>query len=251
MTEALRVLHWNIHSWRDAAGNPNASAVTALIREVGPDVVSLVEVNEPLGAPATLAQIADECGYSWVFGPCLEYTTAEREGGYGNALLAREPVTAVHQWRVFSPGRLYDGSEQSEPRIVLLARLGAQAGFWVGSTHFPASDRHARRDAGRRLQQLVRRLDGPWLICGDFNDEPSACFTDDGTFTVSRDLVRPTFPAKRPRKSIDYCIGRPGLVLATTALPAAGSDHLPVLTTVGADLPARRGRERTFTDCAR
>jgi endonuclease/exonuclease/phosphatase family metal-dependent hydrolase len=242
VTEALRVLHWNIHSWRDAAGNPNASAVTALIREIEPDVVSLVEVNEPLGGPATLAQVADECGYSWIFGPCLEYATAEREGGYGNALLSREPVTAVHQWRVFSPGRLYDGSEQSEPRVVLLARLGDRAGFWVGSTHFPASERRARRDAGRRLQQLVRRLDGPWLICGDFNDEPSGCFSDDGTFTVSRDLVRPTFPAKRPRKSIDYCIARPGLVTETTTLPAAGSDHLPVLTTVRVNLPPRRAR---------
>ena len=236
MTEDLRVLHWNIHSWRDAAGKPNATAVTALIRETSPDVVSLVEVNEPLGMPATLAQLAEECGYNWVFGPCLEYATQEREGGYGNALLTRAPVTAVHQWRVFSPGRVYDGSEQSEPRIVLLARLATglteDAGFWVGSTHFPASDRGARRDAGHRLQWLTGRLDGPWLICGDFNAEPSGCFTDDGTFAVSRDLVRPTFPAHRPRKSIDYCIGRPGLVMETTALPAAGSDHLPVLTTV-------------------
>jgi endonuclease/exonuclease/phosphatase family metal-dependent hydrolase len=127
---------------------------------------------------------------------------------------------------------------------VLLARLATGltegAGFWVGSTHFPASDRGARRDAGHRLQWLTGRLDGPWLICGDFNAEPSGCFTDDGTFAVSRDLVRPTFPAHRPRKSIDYCIGRPGLVMETTALPAAGSDHLPVLTTVRGVLAARR-----------
>jgi endonuclease/exonuclease/phosphatase family metal-dependent hydrolase len=239
VSDDLRVLHWNIHSWRDDHGQPNAEAVTALIREVGPHVVSLVEVNEPLGHPATLAQIADECGYSWVFGPCLEYANREREGGYGNALLSRVPVTAVQQWRVFSPDRLYDGSEQSEPRIVLLGRLGpagwADSGLWVGSTHFPASDKNARKSAGQRLQQLTTLLDGPWLICGDFNAEPSGCFTDDGTFTVARDLARPTFPTKRPRKSIDYCIARPGLAVETTALPAAGSDHLPVLTTLAAD----------------
>ncbi|HEY1623451.1 MAG TPA: endonuclease/exonuclease/phosphatase family protein [Streptosporangiaceae bacterium] len=233
MTGELRVLHWNIHSWLDAEGRPNAEAVIALIGEIKPDVVSLVEVNEPWGAPATLARIAAECGYSWIFGPCLEYATEEREGGYGNALLTREPVTAVHQWRVFSPARLYDGSEQSEPRMVLLARL-AGTGFWVGSTHFPASDPDARRDAGMTLQRLVQVLDGPWLICGDFNAEPSSCFFEDGTFAVSRDLVRPTYPAGAPVMSIDYCIARPGLVMSTTALPAAGSDHLPVLTTVRA-----------------
>jgi endonuclease/exonuclease/phosphatase family metal-dependent hydrolase len=238
----VKVLHWNIHSWRDADGTPNAGLVTALIRATGPDVVSLVEVNEPWGRPATLAEIAGACGYSWVFGPCLEHVTHGREAGYGNALLTREPVTAVHQWRVFSPGRPYDGSEQSEPRIVLLARLGT--GFWVGSTHFPASDPAARRDAGTSLQRLAGRLDGPWLVCGDFNDEPSACFTEDGTVTVSRDLVRPTFPAGKPVVSIDYCIARPGLVLETTALPAAGSDHLPVLTTVHAPALTGRGRRR-------
>jgi endonuclease/exonuclease/phosphatase family metal-dependent hydrolase len=228
-------MHWNIHSWRDATGTPNAAAVTALIGETKPDVVSLVEVNEPWGAPSTLAEIADACGYRWIFGPCLEYATASGEGGYGNALLTREPVTAVHQWRVFSPARRYDGSEQSEPRVVLLARLGSRSGetgLWVGSTHFPATDPDARQDAGLTLQRLTQHLDGPWLICGDFNAEPSACFIDDGTFTVSRDLARPTYPADRPVASIDYCIARPGLVVQTTALPAAGSDHLPVLTTV-------------------
>lgn len=229
MTGDLRVLHWNVHSWRDAEGNPNAEAVIALLRETEPDAVSLVEVNEPWGAPSTLAGIAGECGYSWIFGPCLEYATDGREGGYGNALLTREPVTAVHQWRVFSPGHRYDGSERSEPRAVLLARLGA--GFWLGSTHFPASDPDARKQAGSTLRRLIEGIDGPWLICGDFNAEPSSCFVEDGSFGVSRDLVRPTFPAGKPAISIDYCLTSPGLVAETTALPAAGSDHLPVLTT--------------------
>jgi endonuclease/exonuclease/phosphatase family metal-dependent hydrolase len=226
----VKLLHWNIHSWRDSRGTPNVAAVTALIRATEPDVVSLVEVNEPWGAPATLAGIADECEYSWVFGPCLEYVDEEGQGGYGNALLTREPVTAVQQWRVFSPGRRYDGSEQSEPRIVLMARL--PSGFWVGSTHFPAGDPTARASAGRRLQGLIRQLDGPWLICGDFNAEPSACFADDGAFVVSRDLLRPTYPAGEPAVCIDYCIARPGMRVDSTVLDVAGSDHLPVLTTI-------------------
>jgi endonuclease/exonuclease/phosphatase family metal-dependent hydrolase len=236
VTDDLRFLHWNIHSWRDDAGAPNVEAVSALIRETGPDVVSLVEVNEPWGAPSVLAEVADACGYCWVFGPCLEYATEEREGGYGNALLTREPVTAVHQWRVFSPGRGYDGSEQSEPRAVLLARLSAAppsgATLWVGSTHFPASDPVARKNTALRLQQLLPRLDGPWLICGDFNAEPADCFADDGTLAVSMDPARPTYPASGPVISIDYCITRPGLVTRTTVLDVAGSDHLPVLTTM-------------------
>src|ERR1019366_8793421 len=51
-----RILHWNIHSWQDPAGAPNAEAVTALIRDTRPHVVSLGEVNEPWGAPDTLGR---------------------------------------------------------------------------------------------------------------------------------------------------------------------------------------------------
>jgi endonuclease/exonuclease/phosphatase family metal-dependent hydrolase len=227
----IRVLHWNVHSWRDAAGAPNSAAVAGLIRATGPDAVSLVEVNEPWGGPATLAGIADGCGYSWVFGAGLEYNRDGHSGGYGNALLTRAPVTAVQQWRVFSPDRQYDGTEPAEPRTVLLARL-ADSKCWVGSTHFPASDPGARKAAAGKLQQLVRQLAGPWLICGDFNTEPESCFTPDGTFVVSPDPVRPTYPADAPAASIDYCIAHPGLTVETSVLSVEGSDHLPVLAMI-------------------
>ena len=69
----LRILHWNIHGWRDAAELPNAQAVIELVRSTGPDAVSLVEVDEPWGLPSTLGRVAKECGYSWVFGPSFEY----------------------------------------------------------------------------------------------------------------------------------------------------------------------------------
>ena len=48
----LRMLHWNIHSWRDASGAPNHAAVAAVIRRTAPDVVSLVEVQESWGIPS-------------------------------------------------------------------------------------------------------------------------------------------------------------------------------------------------------
>jgi hypothetical protein len=36
----VRVLHWNIHSWRTEDGNSNVAAVADLIRETAPHVVS-------------------------------------------------------------------------------------------------------------------------------------------------------------------------------------------------------------------
>ena len=45
-TERLRVLHWNIHSWRDESGGSNLECVVDLMRAIDPHVVSLVEVDE-------------------------------------------------------------------------------------------------------------------------------------------------------------------------------------------------------------
>jgi endonuclease/exonuclease/phosphatase family metal-dependent hydrolase len=39
--DQLRVLHWNIHSWRGTDDTSNLPAVTDVIRQTAPHVVSL------------------------------------------------------------------------------------------------------------------------------------------------------------------------------------------------------------------
>jgi endonuclease/exonuclease/phosphatase family metal-dependent hydrolase len=230
--DELRILHWNIHSWRDTDGGPNPDAIVSVIHENMPHAVSLVEVDESWGMPSILAEVAAKCEYSWVFGPSFEFGTDATAGGFGNAVLTRIPITAVQQWRLFSPPRPYDGTEPSEPRSVIMARLTfSGAPLWLGSTHLPANDPSDRTAAALRLQELARRLTTPWIICGDFNAPPSACFADDDTFVVSPDPVQPTYPAKHPTEPIDYCIAAPGIFLDSAVLRADGSDHLPLLTT--------------------
>jgi endonuclease/exonuclease/phosphatase family metal-dependent hydrolase len=226
----LRVLHWNIHSWKDAAGAPNQDAIAALLKQEAPDVVSLTEVNEPWGAPRTLAEIADECGYTWIFVPSIELGTDPGARGYGNALLTKVPVTAVQQLPVHQDERGYHGTEPSETRSVILARL-AGSGLWVGSTHFPATHHASRKAAARKLRQLTLQLTTPWLICGDFN-APAKLFGDFSDIRVHPERPPATFPAHRPRTAIDYILASPGVRTTTEVLPAPGSDHLPLLAEV-------------------
>jgi endonuclease/exonuclease/phosphatase family metal-dependent hydrolase len=229
----LRILHWNVHGWQDAAGRSNVQPVAELIRATKPDAVTLVEVDEPWGLPSTLGRVARECGYSWAFAPSFEYGDEDSGGGFGNALLSRVPVTAVQQWRLYSPPGGYDGSEPSEPRSVILARLGLNGtSSWLGGTHFPRADPAARQLAARRLQQLTARLDEPWLICGDFNAPPASCFGEHARLQVSPDPVQPTYPANQPAEAIDYCLTTAGSTVSATVLQAPGSDHLPLLITV-------------------
>jgi endonuclease/exonuclease/phosphatase family metal-dependent hydrolase len=144
----LRILHWNIHSWRDASDASNLQAITDLVRETDPHVVSLVEVNEPWGMPDSLHEVAARTGYAWIFAPSFEFGDQSPAGGFGNALLTKLPILAVQQWQLLWPATLYDGTEPSEARSVVFAKLGfAQLSVWFGSTHLPRSDAQARMNA--------------------------------------------------------------------------------------------------------
>ena len=147
----MRLLHWNIHMWRDVEGGDNKQAVAELIDRVAPDVVSLVEVDEPWGRPEGLRWLASELGYRWVFVPAFEY---RGEGGFGNALLARPPIQSAQQWQLLSP-RLYAGDEPSEPRAVLLLAVAMPLTIRVYSEdgqiqmlHYSKADIDALQDRG-------------------------------------------------------------------------------------------------------
>jgi endonuclease/exonuclease/phosphatase family metal-dependent hydrolase len=226
----LRILHWNVHSWRDADGTPNPGAVADLISEAAPDVVSLVEVNEPLGAPEALADLAEKCGYSWIFVPSIELGSAPAARGYGNALLTRLPVAAVQHVDVYSPERRYDGTEPTETRSATLARVRfAGAYAWVGTTHLPATEHGSRETAARVLHRLAGQLATPWIICGDFNAPFATLFGDGGGIRVHPQTPAATFPARRPVTAIDYAISPPEIATNTKVLRLPGSDHLPLL----------------------
>ena len=230
--DRLRFLHWNVHSWRDDAGRANHDAVTSLIADTNPDVVSLVEVSEPWAAPAVLPELAGpDGGYTWIFIPAVELGTDAPGRGYGNALLTRLPVQAVQQWQLTWPPTVYDGTEPSESRTVALAKVALPAGaVWAGSTHLPSTDQRARSAALQRLATVIRSLDAPWVVCGDFN---VAAADWAGTvalpLVVGPDPAEPSHPARDPVRPIDYCIAAPEVALAAQVVTAAGSDHLPLL----------------------
>jgi endonuclease/exonuclease/phosphatase family metal-dependent hydrolase len=235
----LRILHWNVHSWKDDRGQPSFGEIAAFVAGQDPDVVSLVEVSEPWAAPGRLPELARRGGWAWVFSPAVEPGGDTPERGYGNALLVRPALLAVQQWQLTWPPRVYDGTEPSEARTVALARVPLGDGaLWVGSTHLPSSRRPARLAALGRLLGLTAKLDEPWLICGDFNEAAAGW---PGLARRARPYPDPpqlSHPAAKPVRAIDYCIASPGLAVTARVLPAPGSDHLPVLVRV--ESPAAR-----------
>jgi endonuclease/exonuclease/phosphatase family metal-dependent hydrolase len=180
--------------------------------------------------PSPLRKLASDTAYHSVFVPAFEYGDDEPRGQFGNVLLSRVPVLDVRHHQLIWPPRIYEGTEPSEPRSLVLARVQASVGpGWVGATHLPASDHVARENAARRAVAIMSSLSIPWLLVGDFN-------TDIGTWRERHPALRaypeaatPTYPTNHPTTCIDYCVAPPGMQIHARVLDVAGSDHLPLL----------------------
>ena len=226
----LRILHWNIHSWTDETGRSNLEQVADLIAATTPDVVSLVEVNEPVAGLSPLHRLATDTDYHSVFTPAFEYGTDHAHGQFGNAILSRRPLLDVRHHHLVWPPRIYDGTDPSEPRSLVLGRVQAKVGpVWIGSTHLPATDRAARDNAAERALSLMTDLSWPWLLVGDFNADFASWQDLHPTLSAYPHELIPTYPASSPTKSIDYCIAPQGQHIVVRAMEVAGSDHLPIL----------------------
>ncbi len=228
--DRLRILHWNIHSWRDGSGASNLDCVIDLIHASDPHVVSLVEVDEPWKAASSLDKLADRCGYSSIFTPSFEFGQETPAGGFGNALLTKLPIVTVRQRHLVWPPKIYDGTEPSEPRTVVLAKLRHSSQlFWMGSVHLPRNDPDTRNDALHRLVALTEGLDDQWLVCGDFNTPASSWLHHYRSVTMCPVPAQATYPADQPVEPIDYCIASPGVITKANVLLTSGSDHLPII----------------------
>ncbi|MGH3933195.1 MAG: endonuclease/exonuclease/phosphatase family protein [Pseudonocardiaceae bacterium] len=228
--DELRILHWNIHSWCDDAGASNLESVVNLVRTTNPHVVSLVEVDTSWGHPSSLDEVANRCGYSSIFVPAFEYGKDSPTGGFGNTLLSKLPILAIRQRQLVWPLRLYDGSEPSEQRTVVFAKLQTTAEpVWIGSTHLPRSEADTRMDVAHRLAAMTQELTAQWLLFGDFN-MPASAWLDVYPFLAAYPmLAQPTYPTKNPVETIDYCVAPQNLSVKAEVLPEVGSDHFPVL----------------------
>lgn len=235
----LQLLHWNIHGWRDDTES-NLDQVVQLIHDTRPAVVSLVEVDETWAATSSLDEVAARAGYRCVFVPSFEFgkDSADPAGGFGNALLTTLEILAVRQRQLTWPSSVYDGSEPSESRAVVLMLVESALGpVWVGSTHLPRSDTASRLQAATRLAGITRALPEPWVVCGDYNAEASTWCPDHEHLAVAPSTAIPTYPTGAPVEAIDYAVHATTLEVRAEVLSLSGSDHLPVRFTVSRRRP--------------
>jgi endonuclease/exonuclease/phosphatase family metal-dependent hydrolase len=222
MTE-LAVLTYNVRGLRD-----DYAALQRVIRGSGARLVFVQEAPKIFRARARAADLARRCGMVVVAGPV--------DGASGNLLMCDVALT-VHGVREVALPR----TRGHQQRGAALAELS------LAGHRFTALGTHLSLDGDERARQARILLDllppGPAVLAGDLNETPGGAVTEIlssrlvDAAVAGADPVTPTFPARRPRRRIDYVFADPAVPVTGYAVldgpdVRVATDHLPVRATL-------------------
>lgn len=238
----LRVLVYNMHAGKDAAGVESVARIAEVVTAAKADVVLLQEVDRGTtrsGGVDQVAMLTRLTGLHGAFGKSLDY----QGGEYGIAILSRWPIVAqqVVPLIVNPPQERAGGSH--EPRVALIVETRTPAGpLEIINTHIDASreDVYRVQEAGDLVQSIAGRSAAVRLVGGDFNSTPDSRVHETMTRAGFRDAFAKcgsgdgkTYPDGVPAKRIDY-LWLSGSLRCSSArvIDTRASDHRPVLVEV-------------------
>jgi endonuclease/exonuclease/phosphatase family metal-dependent hydrolase len=201
--------------------------ITRFIRSLDPDVVGLVEVDIGSirsGLVNQAKEMADLLGH---------YSTHQCK--YGVASINQLMPIVRKQGNAFlsAPrvhGERFHYFETGIKRLIIELELEDVAIFLV---HLSIKFRH-RHDQLRHLHQLVKQSTKPVIVAGDFNtfwgdDEIYLFMEASGLKSVNKSGL-PTYPAKSPRKELDFILYSKGIEITHFEVPDVRfSDHRPLV----------------------
>ncbi len=235
--DTLTVMTYNIYHGEQAysEGESNLKDVADLIKEIGPDLVALQEVDSLTGRSASLnngtpvnqsKELGKLTGMHGYFGKAIDFDG----GGYGEGLLTKKKLKSR---KVMLP--IPKGGER---RALLMVEypLNGEKKLIFGGTHLCHQYEQNRVAQVKAINDHFLSIEQPAIIAGDFN------FTPDGDpYQLTKkhwfdaaligDVVEPTFSHQEPSKRIDYIFlsQKNWKVIEMDVLEEPYSDHLPIV----------------------
>jgi len=230
-THTIRVATYNIHRARGLDGRTRIERIAAVLAAVDADIVALQEVvgASPL-KPGQAAELGASLGMGWVMAPTRHWRTAL----FGNVVLSRFPVRHHVQhdltWKT------------CEPRNVQRVDLDVDAHVLHFYNVHLGTALLERRHQAARLASLVhdRRVTGPKIVLGDFNEWARGLATDIlaqrlRSIDLRQHLKRGhTYPGFFPILHLDHIYYEGHVEVLKVASPRdrltlVASDHLPLV----------------------
>lgn len=201
--------------------------IMTFIESVQPTVVGLVEIDSGSFRSENVCQadiIARELGFSHV----VETKYANSSMAYrvpvlnkqGNALLTNEKIVR-HKFHYFDEGF---------KRLIIEVQLPDTTVFLV---HLSLSYRRRQKQL-THLTRLVRKVEGPLIVAGDFNvlwgDRELELFLETTGLQSANQEGVSSYPSRYPLRQLDYILHSEDLQPSNFNIPAVTySDHAPLV----------------------
>lgn len=260
--DSIRVMSYNVHTFdpldEETDRESFAYKIMDMVREQSPDILCCQEFQAfkaKTNRPKCIELFAEETGFPFVY--------YNRKNNYaGNVVFSKYPIAKVDENSGFGQENTYG--------VMVSVDAGAKGKFHVANVHLLSyqltdgeidvlmnpSERQNDLDTigksvlnklsyafQRRSEEIERVLggmppvDGPVIMCGDFNDTPlsyvyrrmqKAGFID--AFTKVGRGIKPTYAGKLPLLRIDYVWVNDGVTpLNFKRYRYKGSDHYPIV----------------------
>ena len=202
--------------------------ITSFLAERVPDVIGLIEVDAGSYRSGRLnqaQQIAESLGHYHTYRS--KYPDSNRWlrhipvlNKQGNAFVCRDSITREHFHYV----------TRGLKRLIIELELDRVVFLLV---HLALSYR-TRQEQLRELKRIVRTLEKPCLVAGDFNSRWGAreleLFMDAAGLSNAGPEDTRTYPSWNPKRELDFIFHTPGIRVTHFEIPrVAYSDHLPLV----------------------
>lgn len=226
------VVSYNIRHGEGMDGKLDLERTSDVLKELAPDFVGLQEVDRVVRRSGSVDQpeyLAKRLGMHSAFGKFMDY-----DGGqYGLAILSKHPILSTE---------VIELPLGNEPRVALATLVQIPNGekLTVINLHFDwVKDDQFRYAQATALKAHLNRLQTPYLLVGDFNDQTGSrtleLLGQNALEAIKPSENRFTFPSRKPNIEIDFIFGSPKdrwEFLETRVVPETlASDHRPVRAT--------------------
>lgn len=205
----------------------NFHKIVEYIASVQPDIMGLVEVDGGsfrTGRQCQAVMIAEQLGYHHVieskYGSDTMANRLPLLKTQGNAILTRAPIIS-HRFHYF---------DQGVKRLVIQACTEHLTIFLV---HLSLTYRK-RQYQLERLYKLIREVDRPMILAGDFNvlwglRELELFLAATGLVSANPEK-KPSYPSRAPKRVLDFILHSPELKVEQFQIPQVTlSDHAPLI----------------------
>ena len=259
---SIRIMSYNVHMFKHVDKKVDnerfANQLMNMVRDQAPDILCCQEFSgfkSGMTRQQCIKIFAEGAGYQYV------YYNRKRNYG-GNVIFSKYPIAKVSEDSGFGKEETYG--------VMVSVDAGEKGKFYVANVHllsYRISDNeidilmssperpdnldtigktvlyklsYAFKQRSDELQQVLEGMppvDGPVIVCGDFNEPPlsynyrqmqKAGFID--TFTKVGRGIKPTYARKLPLLRIDYIWANDGVMpLNFKRYRYKASDHYPIM----------------------